>query len=180
MEDFTTPIETRGRPVIEQSLVLNAAYTTPIGTANVLKQLFNTPVNGAFNARAATAYFFECYFDLSAMSATSGSIGFGFGGTATITSLKWRSVGNKVATLTTAAAPQMTANNVGNNTTIVTANVNTNGWAFIQGIVRVNALGTLIPSFSLGIAAAAIVGINSYFKIYQVGINTMTSTGYFN
>jgi hypothetical protein len=180
MEDFSTPIETKGRPVIVQSLVLNAVYTTPIGTANVLKQLFNTPANGALNARAATTYFFECYFDLSAMSATSGSFGFGFGGTATITSLKWSSVGNKAATLTTAAAPQMTANNVGSNTTVVTANVNTNGWALIQGVVRINAAGTLTPSFSLSIAAAAVVGVNSYFKIYQVGINTMTATGFFS
>jgi hypothetical protein len=179
MEDFSTPIETRGRPLIVQSLVLNAAYTTPIGTANVLKQLFNTPANGTFNARAATTYFFECYFDLSAMTATSGSIGFGFAGTATITSLKFDTIGNKAA-LVTAAAPQCTAGNTATNTTVVTANVNTVGWVKVNGVIRINAAGTLIPSFSLGVAAAAVVGINSYFKIYQIGINTITNTGFFS
>jgi hypothetical protein len=178
MEDFSTPIETRGRPVIVQSLVLNDAYTTPIGTANVLKQLFNTPINGAFNARAATTYFFECRFDLSNMSATSGSFGFGFLGSATITSQKWDSLATKLNVLTTATAPVATVNNTATNNLLTGANTLRLGWARVWGVVRINAAGTLIPSFSLGVAAAAVVGRNSFFKIYQVGSNTMTNTGF--
>jgi hypothetical protein len=60
---------------------------------------------------------------------------------------------------------------------IATATTNTVGWAFVQGILRVNAGGTIIPQVSLGIAAAAVVGRDSYFRIWPWGNGTVTSVG---
>ena len=71
---------------LEEYVYLNAAYTLTPQTA--LQKLFNATANGALAVEANTSYFFECRFDISGMSITSGNFGFGFLGTAIITSLK--------------------------------------------------------------------------------------------
>ena len=157
---------------------LTATFTLTSQTA--AQKLFNTPTNGAFTAAASTSYFFECEYSLSSMSATSGSFGFALGGTATLTSVEWQSTGVKAATTATATAPQMTFNATASNTTLVTASTATNGHVYITGIVRVNAGGTIIPQVSLGVAAAAVVGVNSWFRITPIGTNTATNTSGFN
>ena len=177
MEDFTPPNNTKGADVVEQSVCLNANYTLVSQTA--LQKMFNATTNGALILRAGTTYYFECDFDLSAMSVTSGGFGFGFLGTATFNSLKYTSFATK-STIGTPTAPQITTVTVATSTNIVTATITATGHAKITGIIRVNAGGTLIPSVSLGIASAAIVGINSKFQIWQVGNNVMTNTGNWN
>ncbi len=47
----------------------------------------------------------------------------------------------------------------------------------ISGIINVSVTGTIIPQVSLGIAAAAVVGIGSYFRIRPIGNTTVTSVG---
>jgi hypothetical protein len=172
---YTTPITSeRGVLPSEQWLGLTATYTLTSQTA--AQKLFNTPTNGALTVGGSRTYQFECNYDLSSMSATSGSFGFALGGTATLTSVKWWSYANKAA-LATAAAPQATMNTTASNTTIATATTNTVGWAHIIGIVRVNAGGTIIPQVSLGVAAAAVVGVNSFCRFVPEGTNTTTSVG---
>ena len=105
---------------------------------------------------------------------------FAIGGTASLTSIKWQSVGVKAATVATATAPQMTFNATAANTTIVTASTATNGHVYITGIIRVNVGGTIIPQVSLGVAAAAVVGVNSWFRITPIGTDTTTNTSGFN
>ena len=161
-----------------QMASLTTAYTLTSQTA--AQKAFNSSTNGALTVAAGTSYFFEGLISLSSMSATSGSFGFALGGTATLTSITWVSNGLKAATLTTAATNQMTFNTTSANTSVVTANTSTAGYMFVKGIVRVNASGTLIPQVSLGIAAAAVVGVNSYFKLIPIGTNTTTNIGNWN
>ena len=111
------------------------------------------------------------------MSATSGTFGFAIGGTATLTSIGWTSQALKATTQTTAATLQTTFNTTAANTTLVTASTQTGGFAKITGLIRVNAAGTIIPQVSLSIAAAAVVGVNSYFRLIPLGTNTVTSVG---
>jgi hypothetical protein len=63
----------------EQFISNTSSYTLTSQTA--LQALFNATTNGAITLAASTMYFFECQFDLSSMSGTSGDFGFGFGGT---------------------------------------------------------------------------------------------------
>ena len=63
------------------------------------------------------------------------------------------------------------------NTALATASTNTVGFAVIKGQIRVTVAGTIIPQVSLGVASAAIVGANSYFRIYPVGSATVTTVG---
>lgn len=172
---FTATAAASSRQVLdaEQFITLTSAYTLTSQTA--AQKMFNSPTNGAVTVQGSTAYFFECFFSLTAMSATSGSFGFALGGTATLTSQKWRSEAAKAA-LATASTAQITDNTAAN-TTIVTANTTTTGHAYIKGKIRVNAGGTIIPQVSLGVAAAAIVGTDSTFRIWAVGSSTVQSEG---
>ena len=59
----------------------------------------------------------------------------------------------------------------------MSASTNTAGHALIKGIIRVTVAGTIIPQVSLTVAAAAIVGANSYFKISPLGAAAVASVG---
>jgi hypothetical protein len=149
---------------------LTATYTGSSQTA--LQKLFNTPSNGSFTAVAGITYEFECQFSLSSMSGSSGTFSFGFLGTATFTSLFYIAMTRK-------SAATVISSTVATITAITASDTTTTGIAYIRGTLRVNAAGTIIPAFGLGVAAAAVVGVNSFFKIWPIGTNTFTSKGAF-
>jgi hypothetical protein len=167
-DGYTVP----GALDVEQFITLTSAYTLTSQTA--AQKLFNSPTNGAVTLPVG-AYFFDCMFTLSALSATSGGFGFAFAGTATIAGQLWQTEGSKAVLATTAAA-QNTVNTAAN-TAIVTATTATVGWAHAWGKVRISVAGTLIPQISQFTAAAAVVGVDSYFRIWPVGSNTIQSAG---
>lgn len=170
---FTSVASSRQAINAEQFLALTSTYTLASQTA--AQNLFNLPTNGALTVAASTSYQFECFFSLSSLSTASSSFGFAFGGTATLTSQAWDTSGAKSAPAT-ASAPSITFNTAAN-TAIVGVSITSTGFARIRGIVRINAAGTLIPQVSLGTAAAAVVGVNSYFRIWPIGSNTVTTLG---
>jgi hypothetical protein len=46
------------------------------------------------------------------------------------------------------------------------------------GIIRTNAAGTIIPQITMGTnAAAAIVGVNSWFRLTPVGSDSVARAG---
>lgn len=164
---------TRGTIPSEQMVVLNTAYTLTSQTA--AQKLFNNTTNGAITLPVGT-YQFECFYSLSSMSASSGSFGFALGGAGTFTQQWWSFAQKGNATLTTATATQATYNITSANTTIATASTNTVGYAVIKGILNVTVAGTVIPQVSLGVAAAAVVGVGSYFKVAPFsGTNSTTN-----
>jgi len=160
----------RGAVLVDQYILQQATYTLTSQTA--AQKLFST-ANGAVTLVPGT-YEFECQFALSSMSSSSGSFGFALGGAATKTEYWW-SLANK-ATLATAAAGQVTYNTAAN-TAIATASTATVAYARVHGVVIVTVGGTLIPQVSLGVAAAAVVGIGSFFKIRALGGAAATSSG---
>jgi len=160
----------RGAVLVDQYILQQATYTLTSQTA--AQKLFST-ANGAVTLVPGT-YEFECQFSLSSMSSSSGSFGFALGGAATKTEYWW-SLANK-ATLATAAAGQVTYNTTAN-TAIATATTATVAYARVHGVVIVTVGGTLIPQVSLGVAAAAVVGIGSFFKIRALGGAAATSSG---
>ena len=160
----------RGAVLVDQYILQQATYTLTSQTA--AQKLFST-ANGAVTLVPGT-YEFECQFSLSSMSSSSGSFGFALGGAATKTEYWW-SLANK-ATLATAAAGQVTYNTAAN-TAIATASTATVAYARVHGVVIVTVGGTLIPQVSLGVAAAAVVGIGSFFKIRALGGAAAASSG---
>lgn len=161
----------RGAVLVDQYTIQTATHTLTSQTA--AQALFDSTTNGEVTLVPGT-YEFECQFSLSSMSGSSGSFGFALGGGATFTQYWW-SLANK-ATLATAANGQVTYNTAAN-TTLVSANTNTVAFARIHGVVIVTIGGTVIPQVSLGVAAAAVVGVGSFFKIRALGGATAASSG---
>src|SRR5438034_226608 len=108
---------------------------------------------------------------LTAMSASSGSFGFAFLGPATLTRQAWIADAVKAAFLTSTSSVQTF--NTAANTTLVAANTTTTGYMWIRGILRAGAGGTIIPAVSLGVAAAAVVGVDSFFVLRAMGADTI-------
>ena len=170
----TTTTSQRGIISTDQLAIQQATYTLTSQTA--AQKLFNVLASGQVTLTAGT-YSFECFFSLSSMSATSGSFGFALGGTATFTQYWWADAQKGTATVATATATQSTYNTAAANTALATASVNTVGYAKIGGTIVVSSGGTVIPQVSLGVAAAAVVGIGSYFRIRPVGSTSVVSVG---
>ena len=168
---FTPTANCRGVVLSEQLQVLSAAYTLTSSTS--AQKLLNATTNGTVTLPVGT-FEFECNFSLSSMSSTSGSFGFALGGTFVGTQA-WQAIAQK-GTAGTAGAAYQTFKTAAN-TALVTANTSTAGSAWIRGIIRVTTAGTVIPQTSLTVAAAAIVGANSHFRLWPVGSSTVTTVG---
>jgi hypothetical protein len=160
---------------VEQFCTLVSAYTFPTSITTP-QQLFNSSSTGAVTLVAGT-YFFETLFSLSALNTgTSSVFGFALGGTAVLTSQFWQSLAGSTALVTPTINPQSTVNRAAN-TALVAANTTGIGWAYIYGKIRVGTGGTLIPQATLNTAAQAIVGADSYFRIWNVGASGATTFG---
>ena len=171
----TTAANSRGIWPIEHFMVLTSTNT--LSSTTNTQPIFDGgggTTNGAITLPIGT-YFFECAFSLTSLSSSSGSFGFEFGGTATI-SQSWRSSAAKPTALATATAMEQTFSTA-MNSALTTANTNTVGMAYINGVLRVTVAGTVIPQVLLGVASAAVVGINSYFRAYQVGNSSAAYVG---
>ena len=168
---FTPTANERGVLMSEQFILQTSNYTLTSTTS--AQQLFNATTNGAVTLPTGT-YEFECQFNLSSMSATSGSFGFALGGSASI-SQYWTANATKTAFATPTAAT--ISYNVAANTSIATATTTTTGFAVIQGYITVAGGGTIVPQVSLGVAATALVGPGSFFRIRPLGTNTVSRVG---
>lgn len=168
---LTPTANARGVWLTEQFILQTANYTLTSQTA--AQQLFNASATGAVTLPLGT-FEFECQFNLSSMSASSGSFGFALGGSATI-SQYWTANATKTAFATPTAAT--ISYNTGANAAIATANTTTTGFAVIQGYITVAGSGTVVPQVSLGVAATALVGPGSFFRIRPLGTNAVSRVG---
>lgn len=168
---MTPTANCRGVMMSEQFILQTSNYTLVSQTG--AQQIFNATTNGAVTLATGT-YEFECQFNLSSMSASSGSFGFALGGSATINQY-WTANANKTAFATPTSAT--ISYNVAANTSIATATTTTTGYAVIQGYITVAGAGTVIPQVSLTVANAALVGPGSFFRIRPLGTNSVTNVG---
>ncbi len=167
----------------EQLVCLSSTYTLTSTTS--LQKLFNVPSNGSLTVQGSTTYMFEALFSLSSMSATSGNLLFHVGdaansglGTATLTSVAFITQGIDQSTLSTVAALSGAFNATDQSAaSVVTAATGTGMHVWVRGVMRVNAGGTLIPGVALVTAAAAVVGANSWFRLWPIGSGSVTSVG---
>lgn len=164
----------RGVLASQQFITLTSAYT--IATAGLgLRKMFNSPTNGAVTLASNTAYYFECVGSLTSLSASSGTYSFGFAGTASITRLRYSALANKGAV--TPVAALLTNVTATASTALVVANTTTTGSFNLQGKLLTDTGGTLIPSIGNSVEALPIVGVDSYFRIYPIGADTVQSVG---
>jgi len=158
----------------EQFCTLTSAYTLASQTA--AQKLFNASTNGAVTLPTGS-YFFECFISLSSLSTSNSIFGFALtAGTATIASQAWKSDAN-CGTLATAAQTILHYQYGRQHSNCWWNSTSGLGWAKITGKVRITGAGTVIPQVSLNTAAAAIVGADSYFRIWSAGTSSVTTAG---
>lgn len=187
---FNTPSSRPGRGrrnaaqiVNERAAIVSVQFIqTPPGgftlaASTSLQKMFGSPPKGAVAVQGATTYEFECRFALTALSATSGSFGWGFLGTATFTSQEWLAIGVKAATLLNSGT-QVQVWNTTASTDITGLNTNTTGVGWIRGRVRINKAGTLIPGISTSVGTSTpLVNAGSSFGIWPIGNSSVISVG---
>jgi hypothetical protein len=180
---YATPVASnRSVTVVENFVARTGAKTMTSNTS--LQAIFSGGTggltNGSLTVTASTSYFFEMSINVSTMSATSGNFGFSIlgAGTATFTSAAWHAFGydntNQQTAGNAGTSWQSTAGATGN---IITAATGTAASAIVKGIFRINGAGTIIPSIQLTTANAAVIGVNTWFKCYPVGTDTVVSVG---
>jgi hypothetical protein len=138
---------------------------------------------GSFSASATTTYEFEALV-LLATGTTSHNIAFGFGGTATYTSVAWFGsfLNNPVNSAGIATATYVSTGTSATAVNLLNAGTTTAGGALtVKGIIRVNAAGTVIPQITFSAAPGGTnqVLTNSFMKLTPVGSNTVTTVGAF-
>ena len=170
----TAQASTRQVVNAEQCVILSAPYTLIVQTA--AQKMFNASANGAVTLAVGT-YEFECEGSLTGLSSTaSAKYGFALGGTATFTQ-GWSSLATKQFALSSADSPWLSYNTGASTQLVAVNNSFTTGWFRIRGTIRITAAGTVIPQISTTIAVAAVVGANSFFRIWPVGNATVTTVG---
>lgn len=172
--------QTLDRTAVGLGSVDYIALTSPYVLANqtTLQKMFNvgSGSGGAFNASANKTYRFRIEFDLTGLSASSGTISFGFLGTAVITSINYKmnATKNALATITAANIQSIQTTAV---TVITAATTNTVAKGMASGTIRVTTAGTIIPAISTSVGVTtAQVEANSFCEFVEIGSNTLTAT----
>jgi len=167
---FTPQSTQRGIMPAGQYFRLNSAFAGANATG--AQPVFNVGVTLSAN----TVYAFEAFYILiKGTGATSHTIGYGFGGTATVNNASW----GGVTSLNASSAAPINTNVFAGFAQALSNTVFTTGLTFatvwtsikIQGTVSVNAGGTFIPQYTLSAApgGAYSTQIGSYINIYPIG-----------
>lgn len=153
----------------------NATYTLTSSTS--AQKLFNASTNGTLTLPIGT-YRYQAFVYLSSMSATTGSGAFGIlgAGTATIASALSQAVGVDGLPATGAGTGNSYWTGVTSSAPIVTTQINTALGISISGTFRVSVAGTIIPSFTLTTAAAAIMQPDTYFMCRRISTSATATT----
>lgn len=159
-----------------QFITLRSAYNLTSQTA--LQKAFNAPTNGAITVPANVTLFFEYYISLSSLSTSNGTFSLGFLGTATVTRIKYWTIATKAVVTPTAPLFSVTTTTA---STATTSNTTTaTGQATAVGTMVIGAGGTIIPAVGMSQASAAVVGVESSFRMQIVGSDTVQSVGNWN
>lgn len=184
--DTDKPISTATQTALDTKAIKSEfmILSSPNALSNStgLQKMFNvgSSGNGAFNTGSNKTYKFRIEFDMSGLSGSSSSIGFGFLGTANISTISYKANAAK-NTLITINQANIQSVQTSAQTTISSATTNTTAKGIITGIIRITTSGTLIPAISTSVGnTTSQVDPNSYFEIIEIGSNTLTATSNIN
>jgi len=164
----------------ESTMLLKVLAANETGSdVNTAQDWF--PSNGDVSVAANTTYLLEGELRLSrSAGTTSHTTGILFGGTATLTGIKYKALCNTGDTVANIAENGISGEVA---TVIVLKAASTSATEQISirvtGVVRINAAGTFIPQFQYSAApgGAPSVLANSYFKLVPLGSGSFTAQG---
>lgn len=177
---YSTAAAERGVVGSEQFVAITSANTLTSQTA--VQPIFDGgggPANGRITLASSRSYFFEMDIDITAMSSTSGTFSLAFGGTATLTSIRYRPMAQKSSQGTINTVNDVIVTSAAS-TPVVGANTTVAGRVYVTGIIRVNAGGTLIPQIAFSTVAGPatpVITADSWIRLRCIGTNTIASIG---
>lgn len=169
------------RGVIASIKFTSSTSTFAVPNSTAAFPLFAT-TEDAFNVTASTSYFFEGSYEITGMGATTRTTGHLFGGTATITSISYVAM-IQTGTAEALGTTQSTKHCVAATSQVLNATAATAAeWVYVKGIVRINGAGTFIPQMihSADPTGTILVAVNSWFRMYPIGTNTVLKSGLIN
>lgn len=150
--------------------VLQSNYT--LSSVTTAQRLFNWSTNGALSLAVGT-YRFTCSLLITSMSTTSGSAKFDLkgAGSAIFGKMSMQDFGSRgtVAVGGTTATSGTASDVPASGGVLATAATSAALRASIHGTFEITTAGTIIPSISLDVAAAAVVNAGSYFECNYLG-----------
>jgi len=151
--------------------------TVALSNSSTSAQNIFAAANDVLTVAAATTYRFRARLAFNT-GATSHTTAFGFGGTATFTACDYTSLAMSSAA-GTLATPQMLRVASAAATVLTAASTAVTTDIMIEGIIRVNAAGTIIPqvTFSAGPTGTCETAIDSFFELEPIGSNTVAAVG---
>lgn len=162
-------------PVIFKALSADATGTNGTGGQPWF------PTSGGASVDANTTYFFEGVLHTTrAAGTTSHTTNMLFGGTATLTNIRYL-LTCKTGDTGGLAAANMVVGTSASATSIKAASVSATEQTlvYISGCVRINGAGTFIPQFSYSAApgGAPTITTNSWFRLLKIGTGSVVSQG---
>lgn len=175
---YATSVGSSRQVVSSEQFVCVGATPVSLTNNSTSAQSVFAAANDALTLASTTTYFFEAYLSISTGSTTH-TTAFGFGGTATFTSILYNaelvsSAANAIATsISTVEVISANATVLNATSAAVTTRIR------LKGVMRVNAGGTIIPqiTFSAGPTGTCQTNTNSFFRIWPVGTNTVEAVG---
>lgn len=158
--------------------ILFACTTTAnsLADVNTAQSIFPS-ANDALTVEADSTYFFEGNFRVT-NGTTAHTDAFGFGGTATFTSIGYIAEGGKHAAGSINAVNQLWVATAA--MTVFDGGATTTGAVLrVRGVMRINAGGTIIPQWQFNNAPGGTnqVEANSYIRLQKVGNGSVASYG---
>lgn len=160
----------------EQIAILDATFQ--LANSNTA-QNWLPAANDTLTLAASTTYEFEAFMEIEGMGTGNHTTSTLFAGTATFTSINYWSMSWN-GTAAAAAASQVTkVNQVATAVVIQPTHANASQTHILRGTMRINGAGTLIPqlTFSVDPTGTIVMAVDSFFRIWPVGSNTVAAVG---
>ena len=170
---LTTNTGASARGIVESSLIRVASASLALTNNTAAQPAFSA--SGTINLAANTTYEFEMQLIQSgSIAATSNTVSFLFGGTASTGTIAY----NVISGTNTVGAASTTFSNVLTATAISIASTLQTRTFFIKGILRNPTAGTFIPQiqFSASPANGPYMAVGSYMKFIPIGASATTGT----
>jgi len=136
------------------------------------------PTAGAVTVAATTTYRMRGLLKITS-GATSHSTGLSFGGTASLTSIGYYAQAHRSAADTIISVFSGINIISAANATVDVAGTQVGHYIQINGIIRINGGGTLIPQFTFSVNPTGTITIkkDTFFELQALGDNTFTTSG---
>lgn len=174
---YATAVASARQIIAAKQIATVQGSAVALSNSSTSAQNIFAAANDTLTVAASTSYRFRARLTFNT-GATSHTTAFGFGGTATFTTCNYTSNATSSAA-NTLATPQMRRVSAATAAVLTAASTAVTTDIWIEGIIRVNGAGTIIPqvTFSAGPTGTCETAIDSFFELEPIGTNTVAAVG---